>query len=93
MKKANEKYDVFISYRRKGGVETARLLYDRLNRMGYRVSFDMETFRSGFFNKQIYGRIESCNDVLVLLSEHAMDLRENPEDDWFRLEVTHALKC
>ena len=30
-------YDIFISYRREGGYDTAQLLYDRLTQMGYRV--------------------------------------------------------
>ena len=88
-----QQYDVFISYRRKGGDSTARLFYERLQAMGYRVSFDMETLRSGKFNEQLYRRIEECKDVLAVLSEGSLELRENPEDDWFRLELAHAIKC
>ena len=33
-------YDIFISYRREGGYETARHIYDLLKRDGYSVSFD-----------------------------------------------------
>lgn len=43
----HQKYDIFISYRRDGGYETAQLLYDSLKQLGYRVSFDMETLRGG----------------------------------------------
>ncbi len=90
--KNQDKYDIFISYRRDGGVETARLFYDRLSNAGYRVSFDMETLRSGKFNTQLYERIEQCTDVIVLLSRDALNLRPEPEDDWLRLEIAHALK-
>lgn len=36
-------YDIFISYRRRGGFETAKHLYDLLTKDGYRVSFDIDT--------------------------------------------------
>ena len=91
MTKNTNKYDVFLSYRRNGGVETAQLLYDRLTRKGYRVSFDLETLRSGKFDEQLYTRIEQCQDVVVIMSKGALEVRENPEDDWLRLEVKHAL--
>ena len=85
-------YDIFISYRREGGYDTAQLLYDRLTQMRYRVSFDLETLRGGKFNTQLYQRIEQCSDVLVIMSRDSLNLRENPDDDWFRLEIAHALK-
>ena len=85
-------YDIFISYRREGGYDTAQLLYDRLTQMGYRVSFDLETLRGGKFNTQLYRRIEQCSDVLVVMSRDSLNLRDNQEDDWFRLEIAHALK-
>ena len=87
-----QQYDIFISYRREGGYDTAQLLYDRLTQMGYRVSFDLETLRGGKFNTQLYRRIEQCSDVLVVMSRDSLNLRENQEDDWFRLEIAHALK-
>ena len=87
-----QQYDIFISYRREGGYDTAQLLYDRLTQMRYRVSFDLETLRGGKFNTQLYKRIEQCSDVLVVMSKDSLNLRENQEDDWFRLEIAHALK-
>lgn len=35
-------YDVFISYRRDGGFEMARLLYDHLKGIGLNPFFDLE---------------------------------------------------
>lgn len=92
MKNKNVQYDIFISYRRSDGFATARLIYDRLEKAGYRVSFDMETLRSGNFNTQLYKRIENCKDVVVIVSKDALQFRDNPEHDWLRLEVAHALK-
>ena len=37
------KYDIFISYRRVGGFDTAKHLNDLLVRDGYKVSFDVYT--------------------------------------------------
>lgn len=94
MAKPRAQYDVFISYRRAGGYQTAHLLYDNLVRKGYCVSFDLETLRDGGkFNEKLYDRIERCSDVLAVMSEDSLKFRENIEDDWFRLEIAHALKC
>ncbi len=84
-------YDVFISYRRDGGSEMARLLYDRLHR--YRISafLDVEEMRSGTFNTQLYDRIDECKKFLLVLPPHALDRCAEPQD-WVRLEVEHALE-
>lgn len=85
------KYDIFISYRRDGGESTAKILRDKLTELGYTVFFDVESLRSGDFNKRLYSVIEECEDVLVVLSPGALD-RCVSEDDWVRLEIEHALK-
>ena len=65
-----EKYDVFISYRRDGGFETAKHLFDLLTRDGYKVSFDIDTLRSGDFDEQLYERIEFCKDFILIVDLH-----------------------
>ena len=87
-----QQYDIFISYRREGGFETAQLLYDRLTRCGYKVFFDLESLRSGKFNEQLYTHISSCKDYIVVLNANAIQWRENRDDDWLRLEMAHALQ-
>jgi hypothetical protein len=89
--KPSPKYDVFLSYRREGGQETALLLYERLTRAGYRVAFDLETLRSGRFDEQLLQTIASCKDVLVILGPHALD-RCSDRDDWVRQEIACALR-
>lgn len=84
-------YDVFISYRRDGGEQSAKSIYDRLKEQGYKVFLDIETLRSGAFNEKLYKVIDECQDVLVILSPNALDRCHN-EDDWVRLEIVHALK-
>lgn len=89
------KYDVFISYRREGGYETAKHLSDLLRRDGYKVSFDIDTLRSGDFDIQLYERIDSCRDFILILDKHSFDrtvIEKIPrEKDWLRCELAYAL--
>lgn len=92
------KYKVFISYRRKGGYDTAKLLYDRLRMDGYSVSFDIDTLVNGNFDTELEQRVTDCEDFLLVLSPGIFDrfLAENseydPENDWVRREIATALK-
>ena len=90
------KYDVFISYRREGGYDTAKHLNDLLVRDGYKVSFDIDTLRNGDFDKQLLNRIEECEDFILIVDKHAFDRTLDPlfdpQKDWLRCELAHALK-
>ena len=83
-------YDVFISYRRENGAETAKHLRDVLTERGYRVFFDTDSLRSGNFNTQLYGVIDGCTDFILVLSPGALDRCVN-EGDWVRQELSYAL--
>lgn len=89
-------YDIFISYRREGGYETAKHLYDLLTRDGYRVSFDIDTLRNGNFDDELYDRIDQCKDFLLILDKNAfaktLSGRINPKEDWLRLELARAIE-
>lgn len=90
-------YDIFISYRRDGGFDTAKHLNDLLIHDGYTVSFDIDTLREGDFDKALLERIEQCRDFLVIVDKHAFDRIMNPapeydpEKDWMRKEIAYAL--
>lgn len=90
------KYDIFISYRRQGGYDTAKHLNDLLTRDGYKVSFDIDTLRSGDFDVQLLKRIEQCKDFILIVDEHAFDRTLNRNfdrtKDWMRNELAYALK-
>lgn len=90
------KYDVFISYRREGGYDTAKHLNDLLVRDGYRVSFDIDTLRNGDFDIQLLSRIEECKDFILIVDKHAfdrtLDKTFDSTKDWMRCELAHALK-
>lgn len=90
------KYDIFISYRREGGYDTAKHLNDLLVRDGYRVSFDIDTLRNGDFDIQLLSRIEECKDFILIVDKHAfdrtLDQGFDSTKDWMRCELAHALK-
>ena len=89
-------YDVFISYRREGGFDTAKHLNDLLVRDGYMVSFDIDTLRSGNFDTQLLDRIDQCQDFILIVDQHAfdrtLDPNFNPKMDWLRCELSYALR-
>mgnify|MGYP004457989713 CR=1 FL=1 len=91
-----KKYDIFISYRREGGYDTAKHLSDLLMRDGYKVSFDIDTLRSGNFDTQLYSHIDMCRDFILIVDEHAFDRtikgKIPREKDWVRCELAYALE-
>ena len=82
------KYDIFISYRRDGGYDTAKHLNDLLVRDGYRVSFDIDTLRSGDFDTQLLERIDQCKDFILIVDNNAfvrtLNSTFDPKKDWLR---------
>jgi hypothetical protein len=84
-------YDIFISYRREGGFETAKLIAVKLSNAGYRVFLDVESMNSGKFNVQLHSVIEQCKDFVVVLPEGGLDSCRD-ETDWIRREVIHAMQ-
>lgn len=89
------KYDVFLSYRRKGGFETAKHLFDLLSKDGYRVCLDLDTLREGDFDKALLSRIDDCQDFILIVDAHAFDRCVDPDydprKDWLRQELAYAL--
>ena len=83
--------DVFISYRREGGLDFSSRLYERLTANGYTTFFDLEGMKAGRFDTQIYKRIERSDNFVLVLSPHALDRCDKP-DDWVRLEIEKALE-
>jgi hypothetical protein len=90
-----KKFDIFISYRRKGGFDSAKLLYDRLRMDGYSVSFDMDTLERGDFGSELESRVKKCRDFVVVLNSGIFDRFYDPEynsnDDWVRREISCAI--
>ena len=88
------RFDIFISYRRDGGGADARMMYDRLTKEGYSVSFDMDTLKNGNFNEELLRRIAECKNFIAVLSRGCFDRTLKGckrEDDWMRIELATAL--
>jgi len=83
--------DVFVSYRRDGGSEMARLVYDALVQRRYACFMDVEGLKSGDFNKALFAKIDSATDVVVVLAPGSLDRCRNA-DDWVRLEISYAIQ-
>ena len=83
--------DVFISYRRDGGDMAAMYFYQALKERGYNVFYDLEVLRAGKFNEALFSSIQSCKDFVLILSPHALD-RCNDPNDWVRKEIAEALR-
>lgn len=89
-------YDIFISYRREGGYDTAKHLYDLLTLDKYKVSFDIDTLREGDFDRQLLKRIDQCKDFILIVDKHTFGRTLDPSfdsnKDWLRIELAYALK-
>jgi len=83
--------DVFISYRREGGLDFSSRLYENLTSNGYTTFFDLEGMKAGRFDTQIYKKIERSDNFVLVLSPHCLD-RCVEEEDWVRLEIEKALE-
>lgn len=83
-------YDVFISYRRDQGAETARLLRIALAERGYRVFLDVDDLASGHFDDRLLTHIENTPHFILILTPRALD-GVSDQGDWLRREIDHAL--
>ena len=86
-----DNYDIFISYRRDGGAQYARILQLELEKRGYRVFLDYEELTDGVFGDNIKKAIHQAPIFMMVLSEHYLDRCKN-EGDWVREEITLAIK-
>ena len=62
------KHDIFISYRREGGFETANLIASKLKMSGYKVFLDIHSMHSGDFSEQLKEKVKECKDFIWVLS-------------------------
>ncbi len=88
--KGQNRGKIFISYRREGGQEIARLIHDHLSYRGYDVFLDTESLGGGTFNTVLLQRIQESSDFILILTPGALD-RCASEADWVRQELACAL--
>lgn len=85
------KEQVFISYRRRGGDVTAKLICESLKVKGYTVFYDFDSIHGGYFDQRIFEAIEACDDFVLVLPAGSLD-RCREEGDWVRGEIRYALE-
>lgn len=85
------KYDIFISYRRTGGAQYARILQLMLTQRGYKVFLDYDELTDGIFGEHIKTAIKDAPVFMLVLSENSLARCMN-EDDWVRQEILLAVK-
>ncbi len=88
---AQHKYDIFISYRRDGGAQYARILQLMLQQRGYKVFLDYDELTDGIFGDHIKAAIKDAPVFMLVLSEKSMQRCVN-EDDWVRQEILLAIQ-
>ncbi|MCM1152653.1 MAG: SUMF1/EgtB/PvdO family nonheme iron enzyme [Muribaculum sp.] len=86
-----QKYDIFISYRRDGGAQYARILQLMLNQRGYKVFLDYNELTDGKFGDHIQQAIKDARIFMLILSKGALDRCKN-EGDWVRREILLAIQ-
>ena len=87
---AKQTYDIFISYRRNGGAQFARILQLMLQQRGYNVFLDYDELTDGVFSDHIVAAIKEAPIFMMVLSEKALERCKN-EDDWVRQEILLAM--
>lgn len=85
-------YDVFISYRRKGGSEKAQLVKSEIRQRGVeeeRIFLDTHSLHDGDFEEKIKVAIGQSKSVVVVVSKGCFD--EVKETDFWYMEIREAL--
>lgn len=85
------KYDIFISYRRDGGAQYARILQLMLIQRGYKVFLDYDELTDGVFSDKIVAAIKEAPVFMLVLSKGSM-IRCANDGDWVRKEITLAVE-
>lgn len=85
------KYDIFISYRRVGGAQYARILQLMLAQRGYKVFLDYDELTDGKFGVHIQEAIKDAQIFMLVLSKEAL-VRCKNDGDWVRREIQLAIQ-
>ena len=87
-----KEYDIFISYRRNGGDDTARIMNAELTKRGFSVFIDFDELKDGTFESRILTAIKRSKIFLLILSEGSLERCCKDSEDWVRREILYAAK-
>lgn len=82
---------VFISYRRDGASDLARVVRMELERRGYPCFLDVDDVGAGRFDARLLREIEAAPNFVLVLAAGSLDRCGDP-DDWLRREIAHAVR-
>lgn len=82
---------VFISYRRDGASDLARVVRMELERRGYPCFLDVDDVGAGRFDARLLQEIEAAPNFVLVLAAGSLDRCGEP-DDWLRREIAHAVR-
>lgn len=77
--------NIFVSYKREGGIDIAARVADYLKSKGHVVFYDILSMQAGRFDLQIEMYIEKCDCFIVILTEGALN------SEWVQKEIKLAL--
>lgn len=82
---------VFISYRREGSSDLARVVQMELGRRGYPCFLDVDDLGAERFDARLLAEIEAAPNFVLVLAPGSLD-RCREADDWLHREIVHALR-
>lgn len=85
------RYDVFISYHRETGAETARMVQQNLKQRGYRCFLDVDSVRGGDFQQRILTALYGAPNFIFILTDGSAE-RLNDEDSHIHIELIEAVR-
>ena len=85
------KYDIFISYRRQDGKQYAKILQLELEKRGYKVFLDYDELVDGVFGDDIREAISSAPVFMMVLTPLYLE-RSMMDDSWVREEIRLAVQ-
>lgn len=83
--------DVFISYRRREGGQTARLIRAELRQRGFSVFLDVNDLSTGHFDEALLAEIAYAPNFLLILSPNSL-AHCRDDEDWVRKEIAQAIR-
>lgn len=87
----NTKKSVFISYRREGGAEVARIIENFLHDRGFDVFLDVDSLGGGHFDEMILSHIKKRDNFILICNSGCFERFSEPSD-WVRREVECAIE-
>ena len=69
---AKRKYDVFITYRRDDGLNYAQLLFQALEKRGYRCFLDVRDEQDGEYEKRIMVALRNAPNYILIMTEGSL---------------------